>query len=104
MGDSTSKPQDLRSGLTCQSQTILVVDDERVVRELVSRILRSRGYTVLEAHCGGEALRIVQEHADTIHLLLTDVLMPDMNGPALAEQVQALRPCTKVLYMSGYRT
>jgi len=102
MGDSTSKPQDLRSDLTCHSRTILVVDDERIVRELVCRILRLRGYQVLEAHRGVEALRIVQEHADAIHLLLTDVLMPEMNGPALAEQVKALRPRTKVLYMSGY--
>jgi DNA-binding NtrC family response regulator len=102
MGDSTSKPQDLSSGPTGQSQTILVVDDERIVRELVGRILRLRGYRVLEAHRGVEALRIVEEHGDTIHLLLTDVLMPEMNGPALAERVQALRPRTKVLYMSGY--
>jgi DNA-binding NtrC family response regulator len=102
MVDSMSKPQDLRSGLTCRSQTILVVDDESGVRELVCRILRLRGYQVLEADRGIEALRLFQEYADTIHLLLTDILMPDMNGPALAEQVQALRPCTKVLYMSGY--
>jgi len=97
-----SKLQDLRSRLTCPAQTILVVDDERMVRELVCRILRLRGYWVLEADRGVEALRIVQEYPDAIHLLLTDILMPDMNGPALAEQVQALRPRTKVLYMSGY--
>jgi response regulator RpfG family c-di-GMP phosphodiesterase len=72
-----------------------------MVRELVCRILRLRGYQVLEANQGIEALRIFQEHAGTIHLLLTDVLMPEMNGPALAEQVKALRPHTRILYMSG---
>ncbi len=97
-----SKPQAPRSDLTGQSQTILVVDDERTVRELVCRILRLRGYRVLEANRGAEALRIFHEHAGTIHLLLTDLLMPEMNGPTLAEQVKALRPHTRVLYMSGY--
>ncbi len=93
--------QDPRPDPAGQSQTILVVDDERMVRELVCRILRLRGYTVLEADRGAEALRIVQEHAGPIHLLLTDVLMPEMNGPTLAEQVTALNPRTRVLYMSG---
>jgi CheY-like chemotaxis protein len=97
-----SKPQDARSDLACQSQTILVVDDEGTVRRLVCRILRLRGYTVLEAPRGAEALRICHEHAGPIHLLLTDILMPEMNGPTLAERVGALRPHTRVLYMSGY--
>jgi CheY-like chemotaxis protein len=97
-----SKPKEIPPDPACQSQTILVVDDEGTVRELVCTILRRRGYTVLEANRGVEALRICQEHAGPIHLLLTDILMPEMNGPALAERVTAFRPFTRVLYMSGY--
>lgn len=97
-----SNQQAPRSDLACQSQTILVVDDEGLVRRLVCRILRLRGYTVLEAPRGAEALRICHEHTGPIHLLLTDILMPEINGPTLAERVVALRPHTRVLYMSGY--
>jgi DNA-binding NtrC family response regulator len=97
-----SKPKEIPPDPACQSQTILVVDDERSLRELICIILRRRGYTVLEANRGVEALRICQEHAGPIHLLLTDILMPEMNGPALAKRVTAFRPSTRVLYMSGY--
>jgi CheY-like chemotaxis protein len=83
-------------------ETVLLVDDERMVRELVGKILRMRGYTVLEANCGADALRICEQHAGPIHLLLTDVLMPEMNGRTLAERVVAVRPHTRVLFMSGY--
>lgn len=82
-------------------ETILLVDDEAPVRELVCRILRVHGYTVLEAGKGIDALQICQQYEGPIHLLLTDVLMPGMNGQDLAEQVAALRPHTRVLYMSG---
>jgi CheY-like chemotaxis protein len=82
--------------------TILLVDDERMVRDLVGAILQRHGYAVLEAHCGAEALRICREHAGPIHLLLTDVLMPEMNGRALAEQIRSFRPDIRILYMSGY--
>ncbi|MGH7205544.1 MAG: response regulator [Nitrospiraceae bacterium] len=95
-----SKPQDVPPDLSPHSQTILVVDDERMVRELVCKILRLRGYTVLEASHGVEALRICLEHAGPIHLLLTDIFMPEMNGRTLAERVTAQRPHIRVLYMS----
>lgn len=83
-------------------ETILLVDDETNVRQLVRRILQMNGYTVLEASRGVDALQICQQHEGPIHLLLTDVLMPEMNGQNLAAQVTALRPHTQVLYMSGY--
>ena len=83
-------------------ETILLVDDETSVRQLVRKILQMNGYTVLEASRGVDALQICQRHEGPIHLLLTDVTMPEMNGQNLAEQVTALRPHIRVLYMSGY--
>lgn len=83
------------------SKTILLVDDEAPVRGLVRRILRVHGYTVLEASRGMDALQICQQHEGPVHLLLTDVLMPGMNGQNLAERVTDLRPHARVLYMSG---
>lgn len=96
-----SKPQDIPTHSSPSSHTILVVDDERMVLELVCRILRLHGYTVLQTTRGMEALRICQEQKGSIHLLLTDVLMPEMNGRTLAEQVIAQHPHIQVLYMSG---
>jgi DNA-binding NtrC family response regulator len=83
------------------TETILVAEDEPGVRELVKQTLEQVGYRVLEAADGYEALRIVQQHATHIHLLLTDVIMPLMNGHELATRLQSVRPGTKVLYMSG---
>jgi CheY-like chemotaxis protein len=85
------------------SATILLVEDERVVRELASRILRRQGYRMLEAADGQTALRIAGEHAEAIDLLLTDVVMPGgFSGRQLAEQLVSQRRDLKVLYMSGY--
>jgi DNA-binding NtrC family response regulator len=86
----------------CQSRTILLVDDERAVRQVVCSMLQMQGYTVLEAGRGVDALRICEQHEGPIHLLLTDVFMPEMNGLRLAEQVVALHPQTRILYMSGH--
>ncbi len=83
-------------------ETILLVEDEEVVREVAARILRSQGYTVLEATNGEEALRRCDEHRGPLHLLLTDVVMPQMGGQELARRVMALRPDVRVLYTSGY--
>lgn len=96
-----SKPQEISLGHPSQPETILLVDDEIMVRRLVCRILEMQGYTVLEASGGMDALRICKRHEGQIHLLLTDVLMPEMNGRTLAERVTALRPHIRVLYMSG---
>jgi len=79
-----------------------VVEDEEGVRLLVRDYLRMKGYTVLEAGHGDEALRIARGHAGEISLMITDVIMPGMNGRELAERMAILRPEMKVLYMSGY--
>ncbi len=84
------------------TETILVVEDETTVRELARELLELNGYTVLEATHGQEALRICRTHDGPIHLMLTDVVMPHMNGHELAETLAPLRPGMKVLYMSGY--
>jgi len=84
------------------SETILLVEDEEMVRALAQAILERIGYTVLAAMDVKDALRFAQEGPNAIHLLLTDTIMPGMNGPELAQQVLAIRPATKVLYMSGY--
>jgi PAS domain S-box-containing protein len=84
------------------SETVLLLEDEESIRSLVMGILRGRGYTVLEASRPLEAIEICKKFENPIHLLLTDVVMPQMSGREAAEQVVALRPETKVLYMSGY--
>jgi two-component system cell cycle sensor histidine kinase/response regulator CckA len=85
------------------NETVLLVEDEPLVRGLAVRVLHEYGYTVLEAANGDEAMRIVSKHAEEkIHLLLTDVVMPHMGGKELAELVKTLRSDTKVLFTSGY--
>jgi two-component system cell cycle sensor histidine kinase/response regulator CckA len=83
-------------------ETILLVEDLDSVRALSRTILARRGYRVLEASCGEEALRVAREHPGVIHLLLTDVVMPRMTGPELAVALLGVRPDVKVLFMSGY--
>jgi PAS domain S-box-containing protein len=89
---------DLPSG----TETILLVDDEPMVRDIAARILRSQGYRVLEASNGADALHIQSDWEGSIDLLVTDVVMPLMGGKELAQRLQQSRPDIKVLYMSGY--
>ncbi|MCB0166927.1 MAG: PAS domain S-box protein [Anaerolineae bacterium] len=84
------------------SETILVVEDEEMVRHLVCETLASHGYKVIEALGPADGLRLAAEQKDIIHLLLTDVIMPNMNGRELYEKMTAFKPDIKVLYMSGY--
>ena len=83
-------------------ETVLVVEDEPMVRTLVRRILTRKGYTVLIAKDPTEALKVAEAHRGPIHLLLTDVVMPKLNGRALFEQLRPAYPDMKVLFMSGY--
>ena len=84
------------------SETILLVEDEDVVRGLARRILEQAGYSVVEAARADEALRFWAEHAAEIDLLLTDVVMPEMSGKELADKLKAQSPELKMLFMSGY--
>lgn len=84
------------------ADTILLVEDEEAVRSFAARALRMRGYEVLEAGGGEEALDIVKKRAGTIDLLVTDVVMPNMDGPTLVRAVKRLKPDIRVIFMSGY--
>jgi PAS domain S-box-containing protein len=84
------------------SETILLVEDEDSVRQLVRETLESRGYQVLEAANGQAALALAASHSETIHLVITDVVMPGLSGHELVHQLLATRPATKVLYLSGH--
>jgi PAS domain S-box-containing protein len=100
---SVLHPTDDTSSLPCGSETVLIVEDEPSVRGLVVRVLRELGYTLIEAANGEEALHIVQEQDDKkINLLLTDVVMPQMGGKELADQLKIPQPDIKVLFISGY--
>jgi two-component system cell cycle sensor histidine kinase/response regulator CckA len=84
------------------SETILLVEDEESLRTLTRTLLEQGGYTVLEASGGSQAAEIAETHKGPIHLLLTDMVMPEMNGRVIAKKLLALRPDLKVIYMSGY--
>jgi len=84
------------------TETVLVAEDEQLVRVLIRKVLEQAGYTVLLAAGGEEALQLAERHAGTIHLLLTDIVMPGMNGRELSRRLTQRRPDVKVLYVSGY--
>jgi GAF domain-containing protein/CheY-like chemotaxis protein len=93
---------DPRGGLPRGSETVLLVEDEDEVRALAREILEESGYTVLEASRGSEALELSRAHDGKIDLLVTDVVMPAMSGPEVAERLAGTRPDTRVIFMSGY--
>lgn len=97
-------PEDapVRSDSLTGSETILLVEDEKVVQDVAREILEKRGYHVLAACHPGEALLLAEQHPRQIDLLLTDVVMPKASGPELARRLLTVRPDMKVLYMSGY--
>jgi CheY-like chemotaxis protein len=97
-----SSPVTKKEGLLPKSETLLVVEDERSFRELLCEGLQSRGYQVLAASNGVDALHLVERHNGPIHLLITDVIMPQMSGPELARCLIDVRGNIAVLYMSGY--
>ena len=89
-------------GLSGGTETILIVEDAEPVRAVAKEFLELSGYTVLAAASPSEALDLVARHSAPIHLLLTDVIMPGMSGPQLAEKMQSLHSGLRVLFMSGY--
>ncbi|PYT03174.1 MAG: hybrid sensor histidine kinase/response regulator, partial [Acidobacteria bacterium] len=97
-----SHGRDAEPGLPCGSETILLVEDEDIVRKMTRNILEECGYEVLTASNGREALEVGASHGGAIDLLLTDVVMPQMGGRRLAEHMKVSHPRTRVLYMSGY--
>jgi two-component system, cell cycle sensor histidine kinase and response regulator CckA len=84
------------------SETVLVVEDDRDMREVILHTLRDLGYTVLSAGSADEALKVSQEYSGEIHLVVADVILPDRNGLVLTEEINSLRQSTKLLLMSGY--
>jgi len=84
------------------TETVLLTEDEEVVRKLARQVLEMYGYRVLEANNGGAALLICERYEESIDLLVTDVVMPEMSGRALSDRLSQLRPDMRVLYMSGY--
>ncbi len=96
-GDTKTRPQS-----SAQGETLLLVEDEEIVRVPARRILSRSGYTVIEAANATDALEIARRHPGTIDLLLTDVVMPGLSGKELAVEVLSRRPAIKVLFMSGY--
>jgi two-component system, cell cycle sensor histidine kinase and response regulator CckA len=84
------------------NETVLLAEDSESLREIACEYLESLGYTVLQTSCGTEALKRSDEYEGTIHLLLTDVVMPEMGGAELAEKIAIRRPGIRVLYSSGY--
>jgi len=85
-----------------EGEVILLVDDNESIRSALEHFLRLKGYTVLTASSGMEAIKIAKEEKGPIHLLVSDVVMPGMNGPELSRQLSMIRPDVKILFMSGY--
>ena len=94
------KPKE--TGAPGGTETILLVEDEEPVRSMVSKVLQNKGYTVLEARHGNEAIEVSERYEGSINLMVTDVIMPQMSGRELAERLTLMRPEMHVLYMSGY--
>src|SRR4029077_10714691 len=101
-GDSSEEQERSSARDITGQDTILLVEDEDAVRSFAARALRMRGYTVLEASGGEAGLEIVRHHPGAIDLLVTDVVMPNMDGPTLVRAARRLRPEMHIIYMSGY--
>jgi PAS domain S-box-containing protein len=97
-----TRPPSLPALESKATETILVVEDEDEIRDMVREYLERKGYTVVAASNGSEALQVAQRYKGTIHLLLTDVVMPQVGGHELAQQIKGMRPRIKILFTSGY--
>ncbi len=101
-GSVEPAPAEKRETVRGGSETLLVVEDDEQIRALTCQVLREYGYATLAASRGEEALEIYRRHEGPIPLLVTDVVLPQMNGEELARQLTVLRPGIKALYLSGY--
>lgn len=99
---SAGTPVEARPHAARGSETVLVVDDQALLRKVVASMLEQEGYKVLSAASPAEALALVQVYSGPLDLLVTDVILPGMNGRVFAEQLKRSRPDTKVLFVSGY--
>jgi CheY-like chemotaxis protein len=84
------------------TETVLVAEDDAQVRELIKEVLTGFGYTVLEAHDGKSALKVFSKHKDRIQIMILDVIMPNMNGKEIYNDIKKIRPDIKCLFTSGY--
>ena len=100
--EESAVPKKIAPASTHRSETVLIAEDEEAVRELASVFLKSAGYKVLTAKDGAEALAIAERSREPIHVLVTDIVMPNMRGPELAKRLMPLHADLKVVYMSGY--
>jgi nitrogen-specific signal transduction histidine kinase len=100
--DTASRPHDAETAVPCGQETILLVEDEAAILNIAAIMLEKQGYTVLRAGSPGRAMELARERHGAIHLLMTDVIMPEMNGRDLAKNILALHPGMKRLFMSGY--
>jgi CheY-like chemotaxis protein len=100
--DSDEVTEVRTASATRGSETVLLVEDEQAVRRAAAEFLTLQGYTVFEAKDGLDALSVAKGYGSTIHLLVTDVVMPNMSGGQLAKELAQLRPDTKILFVSGY--
>ena len=93
---------DSRDEIPAGTETVLIAEDDKEVREIAREFLGRSGYIVLEARDGAEALRLIEAHSGAVHVVITDLIMPNIGGRELAERIATLSPETKVIYMSGY--
>jgi len=100
--ESAGARRDAIPGMPRGHETILLVEDELPLRALIGRVLRAQGYTVWEAGNGREALNLVMERGTGFHLLLSDIVMPELSGKTLADQLKSVYPEARVLFVSGY--
>jgi CheY-like chemotaxis protein len=101
-GVTSGTAREAAAGTYRGSETILLVEDEEPLLTLGKMLLQQLGYTVLTARTPGEAINLAENSANDLHLLITDVVMPEMNGKELVERIRNIRPAIRYLYMSGY--
>jgi len=95
-------PEVVARSIEAVGRTILLVEDEPLIRHVASEMLESLGYVVMSAAAPGEAMDMARNHAGRIDLLMTDLIMPEMNGQSLAKHIKSLHPEARLLFMSGY--